>query len=1159
MSKLLELLKMLGSKKHSKEFVSFNKATVPTPMKDGKFDAESLAVGDSAWITVSDPESPLHHRKLLIQKRPDNLLAIVGGGQHFDPEVEARRHQVLGGAPKKTERDVELEETAKEAEKYNEPIIVAKKELEEESRVEVRKAAEEMKEALGIKKVDKKQLLEQKDDIQNYVEKIVEDKEQAKRITDTITRQIVAANRKVGEKVQRERQLVVAKIGKRLSQLGSEANTEQIIQEESKDLQEIGDVQLSMPNIEELKDLNQNQLDSAVANHMDRQIDNILEDGENPTNPDEKAPEIKIAPIEKLELKSEEDLKKAINSVKSYWDKRKEAELKKGAIKKVPMVDAAPSTIAQLRQDLVSIESDMSIEELEEKTTQSYDQWLRNNTAIALYEVAAEHWNNKKSLMDAIGDDKKIDTTLKFHLNAGASIALASLAQQFLGKTVDVKRLIDASNIEVATAMVAYEIHENSKSTEGYARAVEQLRDFNATNQQSTEKKALDRHKMLKDQWNEIQKQKGSGELLDKIKISSLEMKNLLEQKRNIGAAIGSLQASATLYDQMEKLKTAKNDIIHIYAGNNQKDAEAIAERLKLSDKHHTIDNSDPDNISVKVGLDSLRKLITETQQDKEISDKYEKLKTDTSGSEYDDKGNLVVSNFDVPLWKKEFTDESGVTQPYKWRLEQRNDINWLLETTKPSTENPLGNGGGLITRVTGAGKTNTALGFFAHKMNDDPNYKGLVVVPKGRGEQWKSEAEKFTNLKIEYIPDGTARDKVDDILLDSKPGTVYVIAHREAARSSEMLTQMQTNEQLGNKKFHGFVVDEPQELQARGQSGNIGEYGKRIMRLPVNHRIGLTATPARRIPLEAHDLIKWATQTKSLGSKASFQRVYSGFGSGTNAQDTGLSSMFFHTIRPFISGDKLSTPPWKVNHNNVNVRKTDYQVQNQKEIELESAEKIATRRQEIINEVRSNPNHPLHRSENWERNLGQNATKVARTEIEQEHTENLDDGPIATNSKLTALKTALQRDSNKKHVVFIDSRTQRNSVNDIIKELGLKQSQVKNLAASTTSMTGEEMAARAEEFRRNKDVRVIFIDNKSSSGYNLQTGDHLHILGNPQDASVLLQAQGRIARSPRTGDVTVNTYMYEDNPTEQAKFLDIMAQMKMLRASSPGLFVGEK
>jgi len=34
---------------------------------------------------------------------------------------------------------------------------------------------------------------------------------------------------------------------------------------------------------------------------------------------------------------------------------------------------------------------------------------------------------------------------------------------------------------------------------------------------------------------------------------------------------------------------------------------------------------------------------------------------------------------------------------------------------------------------------------------------------------------------------------------------------------------------------------------------------------------------------------------------------------------------------------------------------------------------------------------------------------------------------------------------------------------------------------------------------------------------------------------------------------------MYEDNPTEQAKFLDIMAQMKMLRASSPGLFVGEK
>ena len=303
------------------------------------------------------------------------------------------------------------------------------------------------------------------------------------------------------------------------------------------------------------------------------------------------------------------------------------------------------------------------------------------------------------------------------------------------------------------------------------------------------------------------------------------------------------------------------------------------------------------------------------------------------------------------------------------------------------------------------------------------------------------------------------------------------------------------------------------------GQSGNVGALGKRLMKLNFNNRIGLTATPARRNPTEAYDLIKWTQgSSKHLGSKAAFTRTFSGFGGGTNAQDTAINKLFFDTIKPFISGDRITTPSFKVKRSDVGVRRSTSQRERQAEIERDSGEFVARRRQELIAEARENPRSPLRSGQNWEATLSQRATRKAREEVRAQHVENMDGGDYEVNGKLQQFRQALETGGDQKHVVYIDSAAQRRSLSRMFRSMGMTNANVKNIAASTGSMTGSEMSSRAKAFRDDPRTKIIMIDTASSSGYNLQSGDTLHVLGSPDSAATYLQAQGRVARMPRTG-----------------------------------------
>jgi len=163
---------------------NISKAIVDTPMGDDGVNFDQVGSGDSVWITVTDPSSPLHGRPVLLTKRPDGLMAITGGA---GPDIDARRHYVLTGKPRRTRRDEEIDEEVKEAEAYNAPLEAASRELRVGARRELQGATDSMSRALGIKTLDKATLAENKDAIREYIGGIVDDEAEADRITNTIS------------------------------------------------------------------------------------------------------------------------------------------------------------------------------------------------------------------------------------------------------------------------------------------------------------------------------------------------------------------------------------------------------------------------------------------------------------------------------------------------------------------------------------------------------------------------------------------------------------------------------------------------------------------------------------------------------------------------------------------------------------------------------------------------------------------------------------------------------------------------------------------------------------------------------------------------------------------------------------------------------------
>ena len=1211
------------------------KGVVKTPKNPdtGMVDLGMLDAGDSAWITVTNAASPLHGRAILVTMRPDGLLALTGGG---GLDVEARRHMVLGGTPRKTERGKEIDELVENIKRDNEVIEEQTQPLREEIRRvknDLKDVDEEIRKQMGLYNMDSNALAQSEIAIfESFKKWMVEnefpydDEKELNKLARDRARSVISGLIQAEKQIKQNNEIkrkkaisdAILEAGwKRRTpgdespdfvnlldgEMSDEAIEEELnqmmgtnIEPEIKDLISekisdlggnagLGGLSVNIPEIDDLMSKSQEEQDKYIQDYFNDVVDKIkdgdFDDVDSISNEAEDAvpgesdgTTVDIGmTVQTLDLDTF-DLDKFVDGAKKSLGLNRQIQDIRGTLRKIPASKITASTMNNLINDIreADFNTDINVEELSNVADRNYERYLRDNSAQAFYDTLGKFWNENKELTDRL-DERSEFTSMKYHVDTGAASALVGLSKQHLGYSIDTLRLIQNGSIELAAAAVALEMRE-LYNNEQYDQIVTEAKQFQAKNQFAKEKEALDRNKVLEKQYEEISRQEEVGELIDQVNINNLQTNNLIEQIVNLGGAFGSLQASGTFIDYLDRFHAGRRGegygIATISVGNDIENAQSIIDSLSLNkgkNKRYEIDQSDPSNIKLVLGLNSANRLVSREANTTRKNEFLESIKTNMEGVREDDVGNMIVDDYNVPFWKDNFQTDDGESLDYKWRVEQRNDIEWLKTLTNQTEENPEGKGGGVITRVVGAGKTNTSLGFFANKIAENPEYKAIIGVPKGRGEQWLNEANKFSDLNIIKIDDGASKKNVEEQLINAGPGSIIVMGHRELSRAHEVLGLIQQDD---NIKYGGISIDEPQSLVTTGQKGGIGQQGKKIMKVPFDHRMALTATLARTKPVEAYDIIKWASQAKDMGPRTVFQRMYGGFSGGVNAQDDAISYTLYNKIHPYISGSRISHPTFKTERRQVNFNRTDAQIAKQREIEQNADTYIKEQVEEMIDNVRNNPNHPWRRESgvNWENYARKQAIGAARKKLAQMHLDNMNAGPWQTNARLQALwqnlGTSLTEDGgvDKKHVVFVDSRggnpAQRQALSQMFKDNGIKQNQIKNIASAATSgVSGTAMAKRVKEFQTDPNVAFIVIDKSSSSGYNLQQGDAIHFIGDPEDAATYLQAQGRIARMPREGDIEIFNYNYNDDINDQANSRSLQEQIKLLAATNPAMIQG--
>jgi len=1167
----LEILKCTPAKDI---YVDLEKGVIKTPLRpDGAVDYDKVPKDGSAsiWVTVTKPGSPLEGRPILLTRRPDGLFAITGGAgyKHLKDKAgvktrtEALRHLVVEGRPSKTKADKELDELNKKLIAQNEPLIQKKKELMRQGRQEVSAALQSFNEAIGIKESDAAKIRKHREEIVEYAVKHGLDEDTANNFAASAVRHHTIINRQRNEVRRRE---VAKKMFDTLRRMNEGEDAGEALQELNEGL-EFRKVTVELPSPEQFKGMSPEEIDSKMGdvfnekfggiinpNPLDGTIDEELKaEGIDLGAPKEDAYTLEIGTeIEPLDIKNEAALSHAFQTFREYQTTKREVNEVGKRIRKVDLTDTTPALLEKMRAEARDVlGSDISEEEMAEIENSYSEQWQANNSAQSFYKAVSEFWNDETAIRQKV---HRTDNGFGSYVNEGANSALAAITGRYLGERVDASSLVDRTSIEAAAMVIAFDLRDRLRDDPSkYNAIVTALEDYNATNQIETEKRALERHAVLKKRYDTIQRAKETGLLTAREETGMVEgeVDNLIEQKKNLGHALGSMQASAAFLNALMIAKDARDNAIELNFGSDAEGANMRLEELRLNARG-AIDNSDPNNIKLITGARALRRYAKALDVTKDFHDENERIKNDESGTEVDDLGNVIVPDYDVPMWNETFTGPDGKTHRYYSRVEQRNDIEFLKKMNN-----------GLITRVTGAGKTNTALGFFAHKISENPNYSGLVVVPKGRTGQWADEAKMYSQLDMVLIPEGTSKDERSKIIAGIKPGQVAVIAQRDAAVSYYDLEYA-----FLSGRLRGMTLDEPQEIASRSISGNMSAATRKLMKLPSENRIALTATPARDNLIEAYDLVNWVSHgDRKLGPRTRFQRVYGGYGSGTNAQDAALQQMIYREISPYMSGGRLTNPSFKVNRQDVVVSKSELQDGNMREIESGAKAFMDREKAAFIQGIENDPKKLKYYEgrwgNRWKIQAAIKANERSRKRLLDEHDNNLsgimENMSWADNPKINAAVNRIGAETDKKHVVFLDNAQQRRAVHEGLLAMGYTRAQIRNIATSTTSrgIQGHKMAEQVKEFRTDPSARVIFIDKQSCSGYNLQEGDDLHVLGTPTDAASYLQAQGRLARMPREGDVGIYTYKYDDVPFEDNKWTKMEQQLAILQATAPGMFAG--
>jgi len=208
---------------------------------------------------------------------------------------------------------------------------------------------------------------------------------------------------------------------------------------------------------------------------------------------------------------------------------------------------------------------------------------------------------------------------------------------------------------------------------------------------------------------------------------------------------------------------------------------------------------------------------------------------------------------------------------------------------------------------------------------------------------------------------------------------------------------------QLG---IRGRIVDEPQVLLSGGETSNRSAEGKRILEsAPMEYRMLLTATPARRQLSEAHDAVRWVARVPQMDAKGNYLRTekgrylyhepaglpskslfvsqMGGLGRGTFTHEHVLEKQARDMIAPWNIGDEQRERHFAQTVVNHEVPRTESQKQRQIEIE-KNANSIVQRELEVESKKVKKPIDKLGKEDQA------NAMARALQYVEAEHRLNI-------------------------------------------------------------------------------------------------------------------------------------------------------------------------
>ena len=1199
---------------------SLSKATISTPMKDGSVDYDSVPIGATIWVTVTKETSPLHGRPIKITKRPDHSFALTGGSGA--KHIQGRRHMVMNtGRVKASEVDEAALAERKEVEKRNAPKKAALKEKRRKER-KIRKDAENrFMEAVGIKKRGLSQ--EDRQIVQNtavaHGEAMGMDEKQAKQYGRNIARGIARKERerkkkKVAAAFDRAKLL---NLGLTPEQAHAEAGPEvapfQVRLPDENDIPGLSEMAPAEQEneIQNWLDDQEAKADQEAREDSRFEENDVPDDGapfvpaeaevettptttggpdtvgstedevESESDPDadpaswakEHAPDgapedqegdpgdtssppmITIGgedgPIqdgaaeddagedaepepETRPIMSHEAAEEAVERFRELVVARRDSKEIAATLEALPEAEnASPTALEALKIEARSLTD----EELENFAIDFREQAMSAGSDGAFYQAIMPHWN------------EHIGNKLNGAVTNGASTAIAGLIGDELAVRYDVKKLIDALGPEAASVAVVQRMR-SEMSDRDFAQWVSKLGSDNVKGQRDTEKKALARHAELQNQADDLERQVEKGDLQSEITIEMLRARNLMEQRENLGGALGSMQVSASMYHFGEMAlgegwRKHHPVVIKVASKIALEDKLARLGRFKKKVRY----NLQTGMHEIHTDSQALRKFVTRTEADRADNAKWDSVKRNTDGIAKDAEGREWVHDYKVHGFRDTFPDASMLPSDLKHMAgkkislmaDQRNNTEWLH-----------GSGGGLLTMRTGGGKTLVSVGVAGKMLKDNPKGRHLRIVPDGRQAQWKAEIESFTNIPVVVLPAKSTKAERHAILAAAPEGSTVIVGHTHAGRYDHAaLAEAHEWDSVG--------IDEPQELRSKSGSGKMSAGAKRIFKIPAKNRHALTATPATEHPVEAYDIVNWA-RPGVLGYRTRFERAFSGFGGGTNAQDAAIQRMMYDELKPHMSADRQVAPHYNIEHTDNPVKMSKPQLRAQKRIEARVGAHVQATIDQFYDKKRAGVRGYAETSFGA---LRKKATEKAMAQMEKEHRANLGGGDVSHNPKLSTLQKKIQgAKKDERHVIFVDSADQRRSVTAMLHGMGVDRANVRNITQSAKGATvkrdGKPVAAIEERKRAWKGTKggYLLIDRTSASGHNLAEGDHLHVLGNPDDAAQMLQAHGRLGRSNRVGDFKIHTYRYGDSPFEHHHWNGLHRQLKVLKATAPGMFV---